>query len=71
MRRWLLKRQAGELLQGIIWRMPKQLVSLGYKLTEATKMLADVDPNQTTEALIKAALTKRMSVRHSAIACTH
>ena len=37
------------------------LLSLGYKLTEATKMLADVDPNQTTEALIKAALTKRMS----------
>ena len=37
------------------------LVSLGYKLTEAAKMLADVDPNQTTEALIKAALTKRMS----------
>jgi Holliday junction DNA helicase RuvA len=37
------------------------LVSLGYKLTEAAKMLADVDPNQSTEALIKAALTKRMS----------
>ena len=37
------------------------LVSLGYKLTEAAKMLADVDPNQTTEALIKAALTKRMA----------
>ncbi|GGW22662.1 MULTISPECIES: Holliday junction branch migration protein RuvA [Halomonadaceae] len=37
------------------------LVSLGYKLTEAAKMLADVDPNQSTEALIKAALTQRMS----------
>lgn len=37
------------------------LVSLGYKLTEATKMLADIDPNQSTEALIKAALTQRMS----------
>ncbi|GEN26940.1 Holliday junction ATP-dependent DNA helicase RuvA [Halovibrio variabilis] len=37
------------------------LVSLGYKPTEATKMLADIDPNQSTEALIKAALTQRMS----------
>lgn len=37
------------------------LVSLGYKLTEASKMLADIDPNQSTEALIKAALTQRMS----------
>ncbi|MDQ7730130.1 Holliday junction branch migration protein RuvA [Halomonas sp. SpR8] len=36
------------------------LVSLGYKLTEASKMLADIDPNQSTEALIKAALTQRM-----------
>lgn len=36
------------------------LVSLGYKLTEASKMLADIDPNQPTEALIKAALTNRM-----------
>lgn len=37
------------------------LVSLGYKLTEATKMLADINPNQSTEALIKAALTNRMN----------
>lgn len=37
------------------------LVSLGYKLTEASKMLADIDPHQSTEALIKAALTQRMS----------
>lgn len=37
------------------------LVSLGYKLTEASKMLADIDPHQSTEALIKAALTKRMN----------
>lgn len=37
------------------------LVSLGYKLTEASKMLADIDPNQSTEVLIKAALTKRMN----------
>lgn len=37
------------------------LVSLGYKLTEAAKMLADLDPNQSTEALIKAALTQRMN----------
>ncbi|MBZ5487892.1 Holliday junction branch migration protein RuvA [Halomonas aquamarina] len=37
------------------------LVSLGYKLTEASKMLADLDPQQPTEALIKAALTRRMN----------
>lgn len=37
------------------------LVSLGYKLTEASKMLANFDPHQSTEALIKAALTQRMS----------
>nr|WP_298056081.1 Holliday junction branch migration protein RuvA [uncultured Halomonas sp.] len=37
------------------------LVSLGYKLTEASKMLANLDPHQSTEALIKAALTQRMS----------
>ncbi|MCZ0926417.1 MULTISPECIES: Holliday junction branch migration protein RuvA [Halomonadaceae] len=36
------------------------LVSLGYKPTEATKMLADLDGSQSTEALIKAALTQRM-----------
>ncbi|WP_447528845.1 MULTISPECIES: Holliday junction branch migration protein RuvA [unclassified Vreelandella] len=36
------------------------LTSLGYKLTEAAKMLADIDPHQPTEALIKAALTRRM-----------
>ncbi|MFI0471298.1 Holliday junction branch migration protein RuvA [Halomonas sp. HMF6819] len=36
------------------------LVSLGYKLTEAAKMLSDLDPHQSTEALIKAALTRRM-----------
>ena len=37
------------------------LVSLGYKLTEASKMLADLDHSLSTEALIKAALTKRMT----------
>lgn len=37
------------------------LVSLGYKLTEASKMLAELDPEQSTEALIKAALTRRMA----------
>ena len=37
------------------------LVSLGYKLTEASKMLSDLDPKQSTEALIKAALTQRMN----------
>ncbi|KPQ20626.1 Holliday junction branch migration protein RuvA [Halomonas sp. HL-93] len=36
------------------------LVSLGYKLTEASRMLADLDGSQSTEALIKAALTQRM-----------
>ncbi|OAZ96246.1 Holliday junction branch migration protein RuvA [Halomonas sp. G11] len=36
------------------------LVSLGYKPTEATKMLADLDCSLSTEALIKAALTQRM-----------
>lgn len=37
------------------------LVSLGYKPTEASKMLSDLDPKQSTEALIKAALTQRMN----------
>ncbi|GAB2711897.1 MULTISPECIES: Holliday junction branch migration protein RuvA [Halomonas] len=36
------------------------LTSLGYKPTEAAKMLADLDRGETTEALIKAALTRRM-----------
>lgn len=36
------------------------LTSLGYKPAEATKMLADLDPTDTTESLIKAALTRRM-----------
>ncbi|KPQ24081.1 MAG: Holliday junction DNA helicase RuvA [Halomonas sp. HL-48] len=36
------------------------LVSLGYKLTEASRMLADLDGSLSTEALIKAALTQRM-----------
>lgn len=36
------------------------LVSLGYKSTEAGKMLADLDHGDTTEALIKAALTRRI-----------
>ena len=37
------------------------LVSLGYKPTEAAKMLSGLDANQSTEALIKSALTQRMS----------
>ncbi|SJN09210.1 Holliday junction DNA helicase RuvA [Halomonas citrativorans] len=37
------------------------LVSLGYKPTEASKMLSDLDPHQSAEALIKAALTRRMN----------
>jgi len=37
------------------------LVSLGYKPTEASKMLSGLDTDQPTEALIKAALTQRMS----------
>lgn len=36
------------------------LTSLGYKPAEAAKMLADLDRGETTEALIKAALTRRM-----------
>ncbi|MWJ28216.1 Holliday junction branch migration protein RuvA [Halomonas sediminis] len=37
------------------------LISLGYKPTEAAKMLADLDRHQSTEALIKAALSNRMA----------
>ncbi|WP_163557111.1 Holliday junction branch migration protein RuvA [Halomonas sp. NO4] len=37
------------------------LVSLGYKPAEATKMLADVDEGLSTEAMIKAALTRRLA----------
>ncbi|XGA81598.1 Holliday junction branch migration protein RuvA [Halomonas sp. CH40] len=37
------------------------LVSLGYKPTEAAKMLSGLEADQPTEALIKAALTQRMS----------
>ncbi|MGR4068200.1 Holliday junction branch migration protein RuvA [Billgrantia sp. C5P2] len=37
------------------------LVSLGYKPTEAAKMLSGVDEGLSTEAMIKAALTKRMA----------
>ena len=37
------------------------LVSLGYKPTEAAKMLSGLDADQPTEALIKSALTQRMS----------
>lgn len=36
------------------------LVSLGYKPTEAAKMLTDLDHSSTTEKLIKAALTRRI-----------
>ncbi|MCM5703475.1 Holliday junction branch migration protein RuvA [Larsenimonas salina] len=38
------------------------LVALGYKPTEAAKMLADIDTEQPTEAIIKAALTRKMGV---------
>lgn len=37
------------------------LVSLGYKPTEAAKMLSGLDAELPTEALIKAALTKRLA----------
>ena len=37
------------------------LVSLGYKPAEAAKMLSGLDTELSTEALIKAALTKRMA----------
>lgn len=36
------------------------LVSLGYKPTEASRMLADMDTSQPVELLIKAALTQRL-----------
>ncbi|MBD3894336.1 Holliday junction branch migration protein RuvA [Halomonas sp. ML-15] len=37
------------------------LVSLGYKPTEATKMLSGLDKGLSTEALIKAALTRKLA----------
>jgi Holliday junction DNA helicase RuvA len=37
------------------------LVSLGYKPAESAKMLSGLDPKQPAEALIKAALTQRLS----------
>ncbi|MDR5905896.1 Holliday junction branch migration protein RuvA [Franzmannia qiaohouensis] len=37
------------------------LVSLGYKPTEASKMLSGLDKGLTTEALIKAALTRKLA----------
>lgn len=37
------------------------LVSLGYKPAEAAKMLSGLDSELSTEALIKAALTRRMA----------
>lgn len=37
------------------------LISLGYKPAESAKMLTGLDPKQPAEALIKAALTQRLS----------
>ncbi|AMD00920.1 Holliday junction branch migration protein RuvA [Halomonas chromatireducens] len=37
------------------------LVSLGYKPTEAAKMLSGLDEGLSTEAMIKAALTRRLA----------
>ncbi|MGM0520834.1 MAG: Holliday junction branch migration protein RuvA [Pseudomonadota bacterium] len=37
------------------------LISLGYKPAESAKMLSGLDPKQPAEALIKAALTQRLS----------
>nr|WP_163503267.1 Holliday junction branch migration protein RuvA [Halomonas socia] len=37
------------------------LVALGYKPTEASKMLSGLDKGLTTEALIKAALTRKLA----------
>lgn len=37
------------------------LVSLGYKPAEATKMLAGLEGEESTEAMIKAALSRRMA----------
>ncbi|HET8790658.1 MAG TPA: Holliday junction branch migration protein RuvA, partial [Modicisalibacter sp.] len=37
------------------------LISLGYKPTEASRLLSGLDAKQPTEALIKAALTRQMA----------
>lgn len=37
------------------------LVTLGYKPTEASRMLSGLDAKQSTEALIKAALTRKLA----------
>ncbi|WP_106478216.1 Holliday junction branch migration protein RuvA [Phytohalomonas tamaricis] len=37
------------------------LIALGYKPTEAAKMLSDLDTSQSTEALIKTALSRKLS----------
>ncbi|GAA3908607.1 Holliday junction branch migration protein RuvA [Halomonas cibimaris] len=51
---------AASVCQDTLAEAEAALISLGYKPGEAAKMLADLDPGQTTEALIKAALTRRM-----------
>lgn len=37
------------------------LISLGYKPTEAARMLSGLEAGQTTEAMIKAALTRKLA----------
>ncbi|RDB43298.1 Holliday junction branch migration protein RuvA [Halomonas sp. DQ26W] len=47
--------------QGPLVDAEAALVSLGYKPTEAAKMLSGLDDGLTTEAMIKAALTRRLA----------
>ncbi|MCE9684250.1 Holliday junction branch migration protein RuvA [Halomonas alkalisoli] len=47
--------------QGPLVDAEAALVSLGYKPTEAAKMLSGLDDGLSTEAMIKAALTRRLA----------
>lgn len=53
--------QAGGRNQDPLVDAEAALVSLGYKPTEAAKMLSGLDEGLSTEAMIKAALTRRMA----------
>ena len=57
----LLDPQANHQHRNALADAESALISLGYKPTEAAKMLSGLEPDQPTEALIKAALTQRMS----------
>lgn len=52
---------AGQARQDPLADAEAALVSLGYKPTEAAKMLSGLDEGLSTEAMIKAALTKRLA----------